>query len=158
MAAKTGKPVRVEPHMSNGPDFEIQEPAPGALLVVCGECGFQWDADHTVIDANGKDGGYECARCTLTAACAAMGGNTERLEVAAQAINTLANVQPELAHLRTQNALLRKESVALRLAANALEAEALGQIQEGGPVAYDHAHWVILLNFAKAALGDEARQ
>lgn len=57
MTARTGKPVRVVG------GHEVQRPAPGTLLVVCRDCGFTWDADHTTT-GHGEDR-YDCPLCDL---------------------------------------------------------------------------------------------
>lgn len=75
MTAKTGTPIATIPHTEVGPDFEVHEPEPGTLLVVCGECGFTFDSDHTVsgfktvqMTADGmvwltSDARYQCPWC-----------------------------------------------------------------------------------------------
>lgn len=55
MTARAGKPVRVVG------GHEVQKPVKGTLLVVCRDCGFTWDADHTTTPG----GGYDCPLCDL---------------------------------------------------------------------------------------------
>ncbi len=113
MTAQVGDPVDVYQAKGVAP-VEVQPAADGTLLAVCGGCGFQWDADHCIV-ADGRRG-YECPRCTLTAACDALEGQTERLARATEQAQQLLTARGELAHLRPQNALLKKEADTMRAA------------------------------------------
>lgn len=76
MSAKTGKPIAFGIDINtDSATWEIHEPAEGTRLAVCPECGFEFDASHTV--HTGTEGasldsahvpvtvGYECPRCIL---------------------------------------------------------------------------------------------
>ena len=70
MTALAGKPLRIARRLDDYDgkrklaDYEIHHPAPGTELVVCGDCGFTWDADHTVKDDAGQVG-HECPMCVM---------------------------------------------------------------------------------------------
>ena len=46
------------------PSYRVHEAADGTRLVVCDDCGFEWDAEHRVHDDEGNIG-YECPRCVI---------------------------------------------------------------------------------------------
>lgn len=114
MSARNGEPLEVTTTLDGTP-LEIQWAEPTTKLAVCGKCGFEWDASHTVQTDDGQVG-YECARCTLWALIAAREEVIKRTvdESLEQIAQPLRDAMQELDHLRPQNRLLREDVVLYR--------------------------------------------
>lgn len=114
MSANNGEPLEVTTTLDGRP-LEIQWAVPNTKLAVCGECGFEWDASHTVATDDGQVG-YECSRCTLWALIEAREGVIKRtVEESVERLGQpLRDAVAELEHLRPQNKLLREDVVAYR--------------------------------------------
>lgn len=120
MAAKNGAPVFTKPNLGkpDGPEFEVHEPESVALLAVCPECGFEFDSDHQVADGDGKIG-YECPRCLNEAFLKARESAIAEAVVAgvcaqhSALVHRLREAERELAHIRPQNALLKRGCLGL---------------------------------------------
>lgn len=146
MAARTGTPAAVIHGLDGAPDWELHKAEADALLAVCGTCGFQFDADHR-IEATSGGVRYECPRCMMELAVERLQDNAAAaLMLKEQLAHQLDVHERELTHLREQNALLKRESVALRAVALA----ACAVVKKAADNGTGEGQWTVVQLLTKA--------